>query len=61
VGDLIQSPVRWGVDELPTLRFTTLLWHCGPESRPAMPLTGCMGRDYQQRSPFTSYANMARQ
>jgi len=30
VGDLIQSPVRWGVDELPTLRFTTLLWHCGP-------------------------------
>jgi hypothetical protein len=44
-----------------TLHFTTLLWHCGPESRPALPLTGCMGRDYQQRSPLISYANMARQ
>jgi len=31
------------------------------ESRPALPLTGRMGRDYQQRSPLISYANMARQ
>jgi hypothetical protein len=38
-----------------------LLWHCEPESRPALLVTGCMGRHYQQRSPFTSYANMARQ
>src|SRR6516165_3751179 len=31
------------------------------ESRPAMPLTRCMGRHYQQRSPSTCYANTARQ
>jgi hypothetical protein len=48
-------------DEVPILHFTTLLWHCGLESRPAMPLTGCMGKHYQQRSPLISYANMARQ
>jgi len=29
--------------------------------RAALPMTACMVRDYQQRSPFTSYANMARQ
>ena len=29
--------------------------------QPAMPLTGCMERDYQQRSPLISYANMTRQ
>jgi transcriptional regulator GlxA family with amidase domain len=38
-----------------------LLWRCGPESRLAMPLTGCMESHYQQRSPLTSYANMAGQ
>jgi len=26
------------------LHFTTLLWHCGPKSRLAMPVTGCMRR-----------------
>jgi len=48
-------------DEVPTLHFSTLLWHCGPESRAAMLLIVCMGRHYQQPSPFTSYANTARQ
>jgi hypothetical protein len=45
----------------PTLHFTTSLRRCGPESRAALPLTACMERDYQQRSPLISYANMARQ
>jgi len=47
--------------DVPTLHFTTSLWHCGPESRAALPLTGCMGRVYQPRSPLICYANMARQ
>src|SRR5215470_640277 len=47
--------------DVPTLHFTTLLWRYRPESRPAIPLTECMGRHYQQRSPSTCYANMARQ
>src|SRR5258708_39313905 len=56
----IQTVSNWlSSDELSTLHFATLLWHCGPESRAALPLTGCMERHYQQRSPFTSYANMA--
>ena len=45
----------------PTLHFTTSLRRCGPESRAPLPWTGCMERHYQQRSPFTSYANMAPQ
>jgi hypothetical protein len=48
---------RRGTD--PTLQHIAMALR--PQSRPAMPLTTCMGRDYQQRSPFTFYANMARQ
>jgi hypothetical protein len=39
----IQTVLNWlSSTKVPTLHFATLLWHCGPESRPAMPLTTCM-------------------
>jgi hypothetical protein len=43
----------------PTLRHIALALRAGIQS--ALPLTACMERHQQPRSPFTSYANLARQ